>query len=332
MLALVPGRLLRRAEDAPNTLILEPDADGFIARWRGKRREEPLGRFMADADGARALKTVLARRGRPSACVLRPLRPMLLERAVTLPLAAERDPERVLGYEMDRLTPFAADQVFWTWSIIERDRVRNRLQLRLSLVPKAELAGAIALLEQVGQAPTAVEARSPEGAPRIIRLHRAPTRSQQWQRRSVMVLGGACAVLAVVAAILPFLLQSLARQRVEAEIAALRPAVQQAEALRRQIAARAADTDVVAAESARTGDPLAVLAAVTEILPDDTYLTELTLSQRRLGLNGQSAAAARLIAALAADPSIRNPAFSAPVTHSDIGHGDLFAISAEIAP
>jgi hypothetical protein len=46
----------------------------------------------------------------------------------------------------------------------------------------------------------------------------------------------------------------------------------------------------------------------------------------------RSGGAARLIALLAADPAIRNPAFSAPVVRDEAGHADLFSIQAEIAP
>jgi hypothetical protein len=48
-------------------------------------------------------------------------------------------------------------------------------------------------------------------------------------------------------------------------------------------------------------------------------------------MSGQSATAARLISALAADPAIRNPAFSAPVTRNETTHTDLFSIRAEAA-
>jgi len=93
-----------------------------------------------------------------------------------------------------------------------------------------------------------------------------------------------------------------------------------------------AGADVLTAERARIGDVLQVLAAVTDIVPDDSWLTELSLHQGKLGISGQSPAAARLIPALAADPAFRNPAFAAPVTRAPDGHADLFVIRAELAP
>ena len=75
---------------------------------------------------------------------------------------------------------------------------------------------------------------------------------------------------------------------------------------------------------------LRTIAALTEILPDDTWLTELTLRQRKLTMAGRSAGAARLIGLLSADPTIRDAAFVAPVTRADSGGVDVFSIRAEV--
>ena len=82
----------------------------------------------------------------------------------------------------------------------------------------------------------------------------------------------------------------------------------------------------------KVGRPLVVLAATTSILPDDTYLTEMELRQRKLTLSGRSAGAARLIGALAGDAEFRNPGFSAPVTRLEALRAELFTINAEVTP
>ena len=88
----------------------------------------------------------------------------------------------------------------------------------------------------------------------------------------------------------------------------------------------------MAAETRRLGDALGALAAVTEILPDDSYLTEFTMRERKLTLSGLSASAPKLISLLSGDPRIRNPAFTAPVTRAETGHNDVFTIRAEALP
>ena len=73
------------------------------------------------------------------------------------------------------------------------------------------------------------------------------------------------------------------------------------------------------------------LAAITEILPDDSYLTEFTMRERKITLAGQASSAPKLISALSADPRIRNPAFTAPVTRNENNRNDVFAIRADLA-
>ena len=74
---------------------------------------------------------------------------------------------------------------------------------------------------------------------------------------------------------------------------------------------------------------IAVLAAATDVMPDDTYLTEIELRGRKVTLTGHSAAASRLIGALAAAGGFRNPGFAAPITRIEALHSELFTIVAE---
>ena len=111
------------------------------------------------------------------------------------------------------------------------------------------------------------------------------------------------------------------------QIAALRPPMATVDALRHRLAG---DVGAPAAARAHAGDTLQALATLTDLLPDDTFLSMLSLQHGRLRLEGQSAAATRLIGALSEEPHIRNPGFAAPVLRSDAGT-DVFAIEAEFA-
>jgi general secretion pathway protein L len=111
----------------------------------------------------------------------------------------------------------------------------------------------------------------------------------------------------------------------------LKPRVAEAEALRRHMAAAAAGSDAITSEHARVGDALQAVAKLTDLLGDDTHLIGLVLHQRQVTLEGQTAAAAKLITSLSADPAIRNPSFAAPVMRNENG-ADLFSIKAEVAP
>jgi general secretion pathway protein L len=245
---------------------------------------------------------------------------------VVLPLAAESDLAQVLRHEMDRLTPFTADQVFWSASLEHRDPAAGRLEICLTLIPKTLLRPAIALLDAVGLTISAIEAVNPSGLPRLIDL-RAPSRRY---RASLAIAWGLVGTLAVVAVVTPMITLSLASNAVEARIAWLQPQIAEAEALRRRVAGGSAGGTVIAAERARIGDALQVLATTTELIPDDTVLSDLSLHQGKLSISGRSTAAPRLIPALASDPTIGNPSFAAPVTRTPDGKADTFVIRAEL--
>ena len=289
-------------------------------------------RLMLDENGLARLRTLRARA--PRAPVRLRLRPgSLLERDVVLPLAVERTLDRVLQYEMNRLTPFAAAETFWGWTVTRRERAHARLHLRLTLGPRGPIASILGKLALAGASPALLEApaRAEEGVWRRIDLSR---QKEQTAPPAPMLRAGLvlCGVLLLALVAVPFVRQSLAIARVNAGIAALAPSVDEAAGLRRRLEARAAGGSVLAAARAQVGDPLRAIAAVTDALPDDSWLTDFVLQQRKIQIDGQSRAAVQLIARLAANPATINPAFAAPVTRDVDRHTDVFSISAELAP
>ncbi len=324
---LLPARHLLRQPGWDDALVVAasdvPDAPAMLL-LRRNRQETLLGHFGPEIDRA-----ALNGRARARIVLLRPPRGALLEKQLVLPLAARRELRRAVGYEMDRVTPFAPGDVFWNCTVTHHDRSRRSLHVRLSLVPKATLAPLLGALDRARLTPAALEVLPAAGPPRLIPL-RQETEHVAWQQRAILWLAGACGALGVVAAALPFLLQSLALGAVADRIAAVQPQVAEVQALRQRIAAATAGQDAIADERRKLGDTLEVLALVTQLLPDDTFLNDLSLRQRRLTIAGQSAAAPKLIAALAADPMFRNPAFAAPVTRNVAAGRDVFSISTEV--
>jgi general secretion pathway protein L len=150
--------------------------------------------------------------------------------------------------------------------------------------------------------------------------------------RLLWPVAACCAVLAVAAVAAPFVRQEIALGSLQREVVAGRAAAAEADGLRREIERLSGSAGFIESEREKAGRPLAVLAAATRILPDDTYLTEMELRQRKLTSSGRSAGAARLIGALAADGEFRNPGFSAPVTRLEALKTELFTINAEVSP
>jgi len=319
----------RRLPDAAVVRIEPGTSEAALALRRGGRLGR-LGTINLDMPSRPAIRRLLGSRP-PSRLAIQIPAELLLERPVILPIAAERDFRRVIGYEADRYTPFAAGEMFWSAEIERRDRARGRLHLKLFVVPRSAVQPALEALEAAGLAAGWIEVPAADGSARVIDLGRGPSAGERLGRRALQGAAIACLVLALAAIALPFFLQWQARSAVEGRIALLSPRVQEYEALRRRILGAATGADTLAAEQARVGDTLEILATLTRLLPDDTYLTGLTLRQRKVSLEGQSASAAKLISLLADDPLVRNPSFAAPIVRND-RNAEVFSIRAEMSP
>jgi general secretion pathway protein L len=251
---------------------------------------------------------------------LRLPRGSMLSRQVVLPMAAGRDARALIGFELERLTPFTASEVLWDISRPVIDRVREKLNLNLSLVPREAAAAPIQALTQAGLNPSFIISE-------VGRIHLAvPLPAPLKALRTG--LAGLCVVLACVALALPFWRQQAALADVARAIAADAPADGVAQALRRQLATAAAGRAAIA-RAQRDGGALPVLATLTNVLPDGTWISDLTLNAGDLTIDGQSTDAAALISLLSAAPGLHDPAFTAPITRTTDGTAELFALHAK---
>lgn len=318
MRALLPGGA-RRVSRQPDALIVAID-----------RLEDVTGTIILRRDGAETVLQPLALDQHLPAITtphlatgLRLPQGAVLCRDVLLPLAATRDLQAVIGFEMDRLTPFTASEVFWGVSSVTPDRLRGRVSLRLAIVLRAQVEALTQTLARGGLVPSFIEAEAG-------RIELATGRTRQG-RGLQSVLPPLCGMVFIACLATPFLRQQMALNAEARSIAAYQPAADTAQALRQQLFAAAAGHSAIA-QARRAGDALQVLSTLTSALPDDTWLTDLTLKSGDLTFDGQSGNAARLIGLLSAVPGLREPSFTAPVTRTADGKADLFSMHVTVGP
>lgn len=316
---LLPRFALDAGARAPDAIAIDVDPTGTVTAWLRRSGREEL-----------VTLGVAARLASRRTVVVRPPPGSVLEKLHVVPTASRRDLEQLLRHELGRITPFAVEALFWRWDSRVRPMDRTRTEVALTMVPKMAVAAALDKLADVGIQPRFLEVGPPE-RPRLLAIEDTG-RARSTRQVLLRGLEWTCAGLAAVAVILPFVLQALALRAVDNAIAELRPAVTQVEALRRGMTADGAGREVLAQEMRQTGDVLQVLAAVTRILLDDTYLTDFSLRNRHLTISGRSASAPRLITGLSADRLIRSAAFSAPVTRLEGATVDVFSIQGEVVP
>ena len=330
---LLPRELRKSVLDAGDALVITPigslsqGIEAVTADLRKNGKASTLGHFAVGAVGLAALPRAAGR-----ATVLRLGEADVLAKNLSLPLAAERELDQVLAFEMDRETPFKPEELYWNYRTTASDRQTGRLSVRLLVLPKASLDPLLTDLAAVGIQPRRVEIADGPDRGFYVPLNGDGSHSHPASNRLLWPAAVCCAVLAIAAVVTPFVRQEITIASLEREINVNRAAAAEAESLRQEIDRLSGSAGFIESERDKAGRPLIVLSAATRLLPDDSYLTEMELRQRKVTLSGRSAGAARLIGALAADGEFRNPGFSAPVTRLEALRAELFTINAEVGP
>jgi general secretion pathway protein L len=246
---------------------------------------------------------------------------LILDTAITLPAVAEQHLATVLAFEMDRLTPFDPEEVWFRADIIGRHKAVGSISLRLAVLPRARLIPLLDALARAGLHPDRIEAL---GAAGLIKL---PLDSgSKSTRRIEAALSALCGGLVLLCMLVPLVRQQIELRDLAARQAELAPRLHVAETLRERLERARSGAATLAAEQVREGDPLAALAAITTAVPDGSFLTDLTLRHRIATLDGESPDASGLVAAFSADPAFADPSFAAPVTRALDAKADIFSI------
>jgi general secretion pathway protein L len=329
MFDLVPASWLNILAKSTNAAILEIDNDRHFVLWA--RRDGTSSRISEGAIGE--LKAALASvTDLPHLLLLRVAPDQALCKKLSLPSAARRDLQSLLGFEIGRETPFEQGEVYWNYVVGAQDKARGRLDLDLVIVPRQLADTAVAAARDAGFDPAGLEVDIETG--RSVMLWVAaqrPVRQILSRRKLIPPVSVACA-LAAAFVILSFGGQQWNLFIANQAIAGFRDRANEASALRQSASRRLAAITFFSRTHGANGSALGILAAATRTLPDDTYLTSLGVHDGRITLSGFSDSAASLIGLLAKSSSFREPAFDSPVTESGDNDQEKFTISMSLVP
>jgi general secretion pathway protein L len=322
---LVSARLLRVYVEAGEAAVLEIADDTFVLHVR---RRGTLARVGHGALGGlnQAMEAVP---NLPPLRVLRIPEPLVLRKRLSLPAAVRRDLANVLVFEIDRETPFEQAEIYWTYMLAGQTAQKDKLEVDLIVAPRRAADALAETARSAGFPPVALEAENEYRRPAYMWLETPnPLRYFRLPPRLKPYLPAVYAVAAALL-ILPFAVQQGRLYLADRSIAALERQAHAASALNLAANRRMAALTFMGRSQHNEG-ALAILAATTRVLPDDTYLASFTVHDGHVTMAGSSEAAAKLIGALSASSTFRDPAFDSAVLESD--GLEKFTISAKLAP
>jgi general secretion pathway protein L len=317
-------------------LAVRCSGDGVMLRHSGRAGWRNLGSIAVDVEAPAASRTAFARSIRgiklgKTEVVLELPAEQVLQRTVDLPLAAAENLREVLGFEMDRHTPFKAEDVAFDYRVVSADRQTKRVLVDLTVAPRAAVEHAGRMAAALGLAPDRVSVSGIGDAPINLLASVDAAAGGGVRRRLTIVLAVAACLLLSVAVALPLEQKRKLLGAYEARLAESRAAAAEADALRTRIAQSIDRNQFLVTRRLATPMAVAILAELTERIPDDTWLVQLRLSGDQLMLSGYSPAAAGLIPTLEASDFFANLRFSAPVTSDPRVGRERFGLSAKVA-
>jgi general secretion pathway protein L len=238
-----------------------------------------------------------------------------LSKTLELPAAARNDLDQLLRFEMDRLTPFRADEVLFAHRIQSSDAQSRRLTVELQLAPRPAVAAALDDARRLGLEPVRVELgdldAADDGALDLLPDARAGARGVSRLNRALAVVA---VLLAAAAVAIPLHQRHSTAADLEAGIAAAKSEAEASLKLRERLEQATARTNFLAAEKVRVPMTSQILAEVTRVVPDQAYLLRLDWQDGSLQLEGLAEGAASLVGLLDRSPMFGAPQFRSPVT------------------
>jgi general secretion pathway protein L len=259
----------------------------------------------------------------------------VLFRSLDFPKRAVEFLDGMIRAQIDRLTPWTANDAVFGWSA-PSDIANERIQLTLAATSKSKIQPLVQLASNLGAASVIAFAEPPSGdvAPEKLKVFETSLQSATGRRMDVprilrIVLLGtglATAISLVFAAYLGNMFDAEHQQLLH-QIAERRASLRLG-----QNAAGGSALSLLAKRKQTTPSSVMVLEAISRVLPDSTYVTELRIEGDKVQVVGISQDAPSLIRLMEQSPQFSRATFFAPTTRSQSDPGERFHIEVHLTP
>lgn len=317
---LLPARLRRTPEAS---LIVEPTPTGLSVARQTPQGQDSLA-FFKDGDAGRWA----ARPGaQPDGAVLRLPVDMVLARTITLAAAAAENLHEVVGFQLDRYTPFDLDEVYLGCRIVGRDTDAEAIDVALAVAPRAQVNTLLEAAASRGITCTKVLATGAPGGD--IELHLGASQAAAPTARWHRLLWAAAALLILLDLAVPLVRGHSRLAAMQAELAAVRHEAQAVAALRDEVD-QAAEQAAIPVQRWRQAPLSLLLAELTHLVPDTGWVTQMQIDQTSIQLTGYSVSANALIPILEQSQLFANAAFRSAVTQDPVHGVEQFHLSVDL--
>jgi len=327
LVALLPESLQRAIEAGSERLFVQVSGPELVVFQGSVERMQEIARCPIDDDTGETPD--IAPSTRPVVLLLPP--DAFLQTIVTLPAATEENLHEVLAFEMDRLTPFRAEQVYYGFEVIGRQSRESTIEVLLLATPRPALDRLLAALTRLRLDPDLVTAKADGGG--LHDLNLLPDTRVDRRRHATKWLNGALAALLLLLVVTAVAVPIVQKQRLiailEPQVAAATEAAKEGNALRQSIETIATGSQQLLQRKDAQPMTLTLIDELSRIIPDDTWLSRIDIAGTEVQIQGQSKSAEALIGLVENSPLFENARFRSPVTQVPRTDEERFHLSAD---
>jgi general secretion pathway protein L len=315
-------------------LEIEVDEDGFAVNLIDAEGLHRLGRIPRGEAATAALAKILSRfEGEAGRDVTLKVSPSLaLRPQIRLPTASKRTLKGALGFELERLTPIDPSELYFDFVVDGREPETNLTQVTLRVVRRAVLDEAVLVCHgagaHIGSIDFSGDAR--EGDWTSFPIDRPAFLRAQWRRFGNLALAGLAVVLFLAVIVAGYARGETANDALSDQVADAMTRAAVVERMEHRI--ETANTQISRLVVQRRGRLfIESLAALSRLLPDGTWLTELHLESNKIRADGYSKNASALIGIVDRSGNFANAQFSSPLVRNPADGTDRFELTFDIA-
>lgn len=254
----------------------------------------------------------------------------ILKKTLSMPGAARSSLDEALGFELPRITPFDPTTAYFNYRIVKQDK--TKLTVELLVTPKRVVEPVLKKLRMWNIKVNAISVVSDTAVPKTNLL---PMKERyQYHRRGdrISLLLACCAFILVLAVLyLPLIQQQQQIDILQQQLRDTKETALQLKQFKDQQQKMVRQTSFFDPQHRSTFAGIELLNEITKILPDDTWLTRLVISDDQLQLQGESAKASLLVKTIESSPLFMKANFISPVTLNPATGKDKFYLSAKLS-
>lgn len=241
-----------------------------------------------------------------------------LRKQIRLPSAVEENLKQTLEFELDRQTPFKADQVYFDYRIIERLPSEQHLLVELAVVPKDAVEQHVGGAAEIGLSVRGVVLEEDLVADRERVMNFLPALTTQASSNHRRWLNFGFFVLAIVLLISAMALPLWKKRTTAIMLNELmedaKAASRRTESLRAQLDSLVTEHNFTTSQKTSQLATFTLITQLSKLLPDDTWLSQFDVTGSEIQLQGETGSSSKLMEIMENSGFLKGTSYKSPLT------------------